>query len=377
MAAVLQGADPWFVDKAVSPREARAALAAMAGLSATGMLPEGGVLPGQGGNALLVTATTPSPSMAVTVAVGACWMPRAGEYGYLGTLAAAGNVDIGTANATNPRIDTVVARVRDVDLGDASNGVWSKGFGIEVVPGTPSASPVAPDLSAIPSCIPLSDVRVDANVTSIASAKITDRRYWTRAAGGIRYSANGSQRPGGDVGAMPWDARVTTTGSLQLWNASTSTWVDLPGAKVAQGASVQSTLTDSGTVSSATYTDTRAGAAICGLTFVAPASGKVKIDWSAQMVTDTPASHFELCSWEMRLGSTIGSGTLVIGATDDWAFGTTATATTDNRYRGHDSYLQTGLTPGTTYNLRLMYRCRSSTTMTVSKPRLLVTPQFA
>lgn len=237
MAAVLQGLDPWFVDKAVSPLEARAALAAAFGQAGSGSGPEGGIVPGRQGGGLGVSATTPSASMAVTVSAGAVVIPRTNQQGYVGVLTAAGNVDIGTANATNPRIDVVIARVRDSDLGDASNGVWSKGWGVEVVAGTPSASPVAPSLTGIP-CIPLAEVRVDASVTSIASGKITDKRYFTRASGAPRLDYN----DGGRTGNNPWDLRQQIgTGILDTWDGSA--WVPLaqPGAWTAYTPTVTAT----------------------------------------------------------------------------------------------------------------------------------------
>lgn len=227
MAAVLQGADPWFVNLAVSPKDARAAIAGLWGQSASGVGVEGGVIPGQGGTGLAVSSTTPSASMAVTVSRGGCVVPRANQWGFECWMETSGNVDILAANATNPRIDTVIARVRDSDLGDGSNGVWSKGWGIEVVGGIPSASPVAPDLSAIPSCIPLADVRVDAGVTTITGAKITDRRYFTRAAGGIRYSGG----DGGRIGAYPWDLRITPSGAIEGWDTDTGAWVMLANGR--------------------------------------------------------------------------------------------------------------------------------------------------
>jgi hypothetical protein len=147
-------------------------------------------------------------------------------------------VDIEPADATNPRIDTIIYRVRDSDLGDASNGTWSKGAGVEVVKGTPSASPVGPSTAAIPSYIFLADVRVDAGVTSIASGKITDRRVYTAAAGAPRNDFNNTAA----AGTHPWDLKIpSATGGLDQWDGTA--WVPLvrPGAWTAYTPTVTAT----------------------------------------------------------------------------------------------------------------------------------------
>lgn len=77
------------------------------------------------------------------------------------------NLAVSAADATNPRIDLVVAKVTDT-LSDADT--WS----LAVVAGTPAASPVAPTPPA--NSITLAQVAVAANATSITSGNITDKR---------------------------------------------------------------------------------------------------------------------------------------------------------------------------------------------------------
>ncbi len=77
-----------------------------------------------------------------------------------------GNVTITAAHATNPRFDLVVA---------SSTGVKS------VTAGTAAANPVFPVIPA--SSVVLATVYVPANVASIATNKITDKRVITGAAG--------------------------------------------------------------------------------------------------------------------------------------------------------------------------------------------------
>ncbi len=80
------------------------------------------------------------------------------------------NVALIAANATNPRIDIIVARVRDKQADGGSTYGWT----IEAIAGVPAASPSAPAVPA--SAVKLADVRVNANATSVLAANITDRR---------------------------------------------------------------------------------------------------------------------------------------------------------------------------------------------------------
>lgn len=102
------------------------------------------------------------------------------------SLVADFDITLSTADASNPRIDSIVCYVDSVTLGSPTpdgQGVWKA----VKVNGTPNASPVAPDNTAIQAVIGAGkpyfvthDVRVDATVTTIAFNKITDRRVWAR-----------------------------------------------------------------------------------------------------------------------------------------------------------------------------------------------------
>jgi hypothetical protein len=91
------------------------------------------------------------------------------------------NVDIATADATNPRNDLVVLEVKD-DQHDASGLNLAR---VRVITGTPNASAALTSAfgvngtPALPStCLPLAVVRVGAGATSITTAAINDRRTW-------------------------------------------------------------------------------------------------------------------------------------------------------------------------------------------------------
>jgi len=81
------------------------------------------------------------------------------------------NIAVTAAHASLPRIDTVVARVQDSAYSGAVNS-----FTLEVVAGTPNASPVAPTLPA--NSLQLADIAVAASATQIVSANITDKRSY-------------------------------------------------------------------------------------------------------------------------------------------------------------------------------------------------------
>lgn len=89
------------------------------------------------------------------------------------------NVDIATADATNPRNDLVVLEVKD-DQHDAGGLNLAR---VRVITGTPNASaaignaPGANGTPALPSsCLLLAVVNVTAGLTSVVTARISDRR---------------------------------------------------------------------------------------------------------------------------------------------------------------------------------------------------------
>lgn len=163
---------------------------------ASPLLNQYGVLP-TGGNPLGVTQTA-TPGMKVTVIAGKVAVPSntAGEPGYAMTLEANTDLDIATSHVTNPRIDLVIARVVDV-------GTSSSTFTIEILTGTPAASPSRPTLpSGTSHCISLATVTVGANVTTIVNANISkvESDTWTTATSDARYLAG----PGGCVFKTGW-----------------------------------------------------------------------------------------------------------------------------------------------------------------------------
>jgi hypothetical protein len=151
-----------------------------------------------GATSLKVTEKSSTPNMSVDIAAG--WVFIKGtETSPSGIYAvyndATVNVTAAAADATNPRKDLVICRVRDSQYSGASDDAQ-----LVYVAGTPAASPVEPDLDALgyENYAVLALVAVPALDTAITNSQITDRRTaslaWTRGRGEIaRASTNTSQ----------------------------------------------------------------------------------------------------------------------------------------------------------------------------------------
>lgn len=145
---------------------------------------------------LLVTEKAGTPNMSVDVAAGACWIlgtENTSQGAYYCEARTLTNLAIAAADATNPRIDLVVAKVQDAAYSGATNA-WS----LAVVTGTPAVSPVAPAAPA--SSLVLARVSVPAADTVINNAQITDYRLIDglgRASGlgGLIVVADSASRP--------------------------------------------------------------------------------------------------------------------------------------------------------------------------------------
>lgn len=137
----------------------------------------------------------------------------------------------------------------------------------------------------------------------------------------------------------------------------------------ANAATVADQETDSGTVTSTTYTADRTGTANeAGLAFVAPTTGKVLVHMNAGMFNSS-ATPFNLVSFEVRTGATIGSGTVVTAASDTYALQKYGTS----EFHYGATFQVSGLTAGSSYNAQLMYKTQSDT-MTINRPGIVVDP---
>lgn len=120
-----------------------------------------------------------TPNMSVDVSKGRAFISRtAGTPDfYVADSTGTVNLTIGASDPTNARIDLVVMRVYDAAYSGSTNKAT-----LEIVPGTPAATPVAPTVPD--NSLELAEVLVSAGVTSILDAKITDKRV--RAQFGLR-----------------------------------------------------------------------------------------------------------------------------------------------------------------------------------------------
>ncbi|MDQ7910266.1 hypothetical protein RB614_37810 [Phytohabitans sp. ZYX-F-186] len=119
---------------------------------------------------------------------------------------------------------------------------------------------------------------------------------------------------------------------------------------------------------SPTSTSFIAGSATCGVAFVAPTTGRVLIEWRANL--DNSTNAFTIVAPEVRTGSSVGSGTVVLAASDVnalYGFGTNEL--------GFGCFVPLdGLTPGESYNVRLMHRVTSGTGTIQNSREVIVLP---
>ncbi len=167
-----------------------------------------------------------TPNMTVQVASGQAFVKGSEatyQAAYFCENRGAKSVTISAADATNPRRDLIVARVRDAAYSGATNA-WA----LEAVTGTPAASPSDPTVPA--NCLVLARVAVSAGVTSITNAAITDLR--------TTYSGQGAQASalGGVIVAAttmpsaPYEGMVVYDKDLNQLKAYDGTNWQFPGA---------------------------------------------------------------------------------------------------------------------------------------------------
>lgn len=180
-----------------------------------------GIMPGDASGTSItdyqVTQASPSANMTVLVQAGQLTVNRSLVGPYFGTSNAAFNVTIGAAN-TNPRIDYVVLRTRDLGVDGVGSAVRS--YDAVVLPGTPGGSPAEPVGSLTDGDVLLAAVTVRANTTSILNSDISDRRVFNAARGGIYPMSTADTRNG----AYPGHTRYNMlTQAYEGWNGSA--WV--------------------------------------------------------------------------------------------------------------------------------------------------------
>lgn len=133
--------------------------------------------------------------------------------------------------------------------------------------------------------------------------------------------------------------------------------------------------TTNGTTTSSSYINSLTTTGVHGVAFIAPPSGKIQIVGRA-MGGNANAGSYAQIDYEVRQGSTIGSGTLVRTTNNNTA-GIHQSATANAQGTMVTGGLLAGLTPGAAYNACLTYLSSSGPTnaATFNRRQIAVYPQ--
>lgn len=257
-------------------------------LAQTGLLVPASALAARSGvlSGLAVTARA-TPDMSVDVAAGQCAVTVT-ETSPGGAALCANDAtvtrQIEAASATNPRIDLIVARVFAEVTAQAERR-WA----LEVVTGTPAASPVAPSLP--PNSLLLRSVTVPANASAITEADLSPTLpARTTALGGIVPSLTADDVVGQYVGQY---RDRTDTGATERWTGTEWRRVAGPAQRVlnaGQGSSFDFTTYGTHTVYS----------------FTMPVAGKVRFHATVRMLVSANSGG----TADLRVGGT-ATGTVI------------------------------------------------------------------
>jgi hypothetical protein len=127
-------------------------------------------------------------------------------------------------------------------------------------------------------------------------------------------------------------------------------------------------VTENTVIGSITSTSYAAGTS-CGVTFVAPITGRALVLWGAAVDHNT-AGRSTLVSFRLGEGAVIGAGNLVQPADDGFAISSVGV----NDLAPGGWYPVDGLTPGATYNVQLQHRVTVGGNGTVSRRSVIVQP---
>lgn len=190
----------------------------------------------------MAVAANGTPNMTTIVAAGEALVPGteqpAAQGAYYVYNDGAVTLTHAAANGTNPRRDLVVARVYDREY-SGTTGAWA----LEIVTGTPAASPTDPATPA--NSIVLARVTVRAATASILTSDITDLRPRLAFHGG-RLTVTSTTRPASPTQGQ--EVYETDTGKVYRWTGTV--WVEVG----ADGAWTTYTPTWTGTIGNGTIT---------------------------------------------------------------------------------------------------------------------------
>jgi len=167
----------------------------------------------------LLVAAKAVPDMSVDIAAGSCWVY--GDYAtdakyYFAYNDGSVNVAIAAADASNPRIDIIIAQINDSAYSGSTDD-WE----LKVVTGTPAGSPVAPTTPS--SALILATIAVGAGATTIISGNVTDSRVISEVT--ISQAAHIAQA---GAPAATTDRLYNVAGAL-FWNGTAVAQGDITG----------------------------------------------------------------------------------------------------------------------------------------------------
>jgi len=97
----------------------------------------------------------------------------------------------------------------------------------------------------------------------------------------------------------------------------------------------------------------------CGVAFVAPTTGRIEIGWSGEGFHSVAASAVELSPF-VRTGTTVGAGTTFLASVINNKLRLVSIAINSITHGGM-TMIVSGLTPGSSYNVRLDHRTNGAT----------------
>ena len=271
-------------------------------------------------------------------------------------------IDVPSPGGGNTRIDYIVATY------DPSEVTLADRIVIELVQGTPSGgTPTAPALTQNAAGtwqMPLAVIGpYGTGVISLAPFVELGRIFTRRSFLDIG-SADDPSDIEGAFAAELHDEIVDQLGRTWRYTGG-GTWAQSGLGVVGAGwedvlvepiAPLRTIETENGTSQSAFTSTTFAGGSVnCGHSFVAPPSGIVTILVYGD-IAQTVAGDTTFLSAEVRTGGTVGSGTVVAAAADAKAV-TCHYEMVEVEASAH--WTVTGLTPGSTYNVRTMHKVSS------------------
>lgn len=377
-----------------SGRQHRNAIAALSQWDGAPLAGRSGIRPMGGTAANIVTLSGTTITVATHAGlIAPGWATATGVYQV--ALTAAETPGPLTAQGANPRKDIVVGRVYD----DTESTSGLRTYRSEYIAGTPGPSPTEP--SVPPGAIKLAVIDVPAS--GGGSPAVTQTYPYTTAAGGVLLVRTQAER---DAISNPYDgyavyradrnwveihdgtawrvqgvavcssgtdrdAAITNPYSGQLaivtnvglvYRYDGAAWQKLVPSRVTNAQDAVATTT------STTYTSSLSGGSGASGIFVAPPSGEVDVEVTAN--AEHSGASAGCASFEIRTGSTVGAGTVVQSANDNTALlsggGTGIRATVVTPI--------SGLTPGATYNTRQMFRASGAGTATFIWRRITVKP---